>query len=100
MCSVDVVAAWRAASASSAFCSVSVVFGENFLEGEGGRRGTLWWGGKAVGGRGVDLHVSRDHLGGGVVVVLEQFELGQCTGQPYTIGKIVCRRHGLVNLTL
>jgi hypothetical protein len=43
VCSVDVVAAWRVASASSAFGSVSVVFWENFLEGEGGRRSTLWW---------------------------------------------------------
>jgi hypothetical protein len=39
VCSVDVVAAWRAASASSAFCSVSVVFWENFLgRGGGGAR--------------------------------------------------------------
>jgi len=80
--SVDVVAAWRVASTSSDFGSVSVVFWENFLEGEGGRQGTLLWGGKAVGGRGVDLHVSRDYLGGGVVVVLVQFKLGQCIGQP------------------
>ena len=32
-----------------------------------------------MGGRRVDLHVSRDHLGRGVLV---QFELGQCIGRP------------------
>jgi hypothetical protein len=75
--------AWTSSLRGAA--SVSVVVWENFLEGEGERRGTLQWGGKAVGGRGVDLHVSRDHLGGGVVVVLVQFELGQCIGQPYAL---------------
>ena len=38
-----------------------------------------------MGERGVDLHVLRDHLGGGIVVVLVQLELGQCIGQPYAL---------------
>jgi hypothetical protein len=75
VCSVDIVAAWRALRDSSALCSVSVVAWENFLR----KKASLWWG---KSGRELDAHVPRDHLGGSIVVVLETFKLGKSVGQP------------------
>jgi hypothetical protein len=55
---------------------VSVVDWENFLLGGGeGRKEE----------RGLDVHVPRHHLGGGIVVVLEQFEFCKRVRQPHTL---------------
>ena len=57
----------------------------------------LWWTGRTScweevrneegreEGRGLDVHVPRDHLGGGIVVVLEQFEYCERVRQPHTL---------------